>query len=171
MFKLIYININLSTSDIDKIMRKYPSYLGTFARDEVKNLYKVVKPKKKAMFIFNTDTSDKEGEHWQAVFIDPVESKSVEFYDSFADPAPKALLKDLKKIVDAMKPDTYFKFKENRIKQQSVTTANCGWFCIRFLIDRSRGKPFPEASGFSEVSRNEKNIEKFKSKFPEFNYI
>lgn len=163
--------IPLSTSDIDKIMRKYPSYLGTFARDEVKQLYKVVKPKKKAMFIFNTDTSDKEGKHWQAVFIDPVESKSVEFYDSFADPAPKSLLKDLKKIVDAMKPDTYFKFKENRIKQQSVNTANCGWFCIRFLIDRSRGKPFPEASGFSEVVKNEKNIEKFKSKFPEFNYI
>lgn len=163
--------IPLTTSDIDKIMKKYPSYLGTFARDEVKDLYKIVKPKKKAMFIFNTDTSDKEGKHWQAVFIDPVESKSVEFYDSFADPAPKSLLKDLKKIVDAMKPDTYFKFKENRIKQQSVNTANCGWFCIRFLIDRSRGKPFPEASGFSEVAKNEKNIEKFKSKFPEFNYI
>jgi hypothetical protein len=95
----------------------------------------------------NTDPSYKEGQHWVAVFYDarPSGSLSVEYYNSFADPIPEDVLKDIKLLVEKLKPSTYLKFKENKVKQQAESSTNCGYFAMRFIIDRFRGKSFAEA--------------------------
>lgn len=168
----------LSNIQIDKVMKKYKEYLGTIARDQIKPLIiPKVKPQSRGAFIMNTDPSYKEGKHWVAVFFDarPSGSLSVEYYNSFADPIPADILKDLKLLVDKLKPSTYLKFKENKVKQQDDRTSNCGYFAMRFIIDRFRGKSFAEATGYNDaiinkVGMNEKEIEKLKEQAP-FKYI
>jgi hypothetical protein len=161
----------LDTSQINKAMKKYPSYLSTIPRDYIPKLLPYVHPDKVVSFIMNTRPHTEIGEHWVAVYIDPAKSKSVEYYNSFGEPCPPDILKGIKKIVDKMKPDTYLKFKENRIKQQSSSSSNCGYFAMAFLIDRYRNKPFPECTGYSDIVNSEKNIEKLKKTFPTFKYI
>jgi len=74
-----------------------------------------------------------------------------------------------------LKPENYLKLKENKIVQQSDKSENCGYFCMRFLIDRYRGKSFTESTGFDKidlnrVNKNENEIEKMKET-PPFKYI
>ena len=60
--------------------------------------------------------------------------------------------------------------------QQSDDSSNCGWFCIRFLIDRFRNKSFSSATGYddkikiNEANKNEKEIGRLKDTKP-FSYI
>jgi LmbE family N-acetylglucosaminyl deacetylase len=129
-------------------------------------------------FIMNLSNHDAKsgGTHWVAVWIDPVQDKSVEYYDSFSRAPPPSLMKDIKHIVDKINPDVFLKFKQNRVVQQSADSDNCGQFSMRFLMDRMRGKSFSESTGFDEkmkmhaVAKNEKEIEKLK-KLPPFTYI
>lgn len=159
----------LYTDDIDRIMKKYSSFLGTIANDEYDRIIKEVKPKSRGSIVMNTDNSDKAGKHWVALFWDarPNGSKSIEFFDSFAsDPTPHQM-QQIKKIVQRLNSDTYLKLKINKVKRQSVNSANCGYHAMQFLINRYRGKTFSDATGYddkvkSAVAEGEKGIERFK---------
>jgi len=136
-------------------------YSGVIASDEINKL----EPKNKMGFIMNTDPRNKAGEHWIAVSIDTKGDQSLEYYDSFADPPSKQFMRDIKGLIEEINPDVYLKFKINKIKNQSVKTSNCGYFAIKFLIDRLNGKSWRFCSGCSDISKSEKQIEKFKHKF------
>ncbi len=118
----------------------------------------------------NTDKRGGKGKHWVCVFFDarPNGSKSIEYYDSFGDEPTKLTLQGLKQLSDKISKDTYLKLKINKVKRQSVSTANCGYFCMEFLINRYRGKSFSEATGYDsekkiEMSaKGEKSVERFK---------
>ena len=134
--------------------------MGTFALNEIDK----IPIADRMSFIINTDPNTKEGDHWQAVYIDarPQGDQSVEFYDSFGeDPSPK-LLEGIKNIVDKINPSTYLKFKYNKVKQQSEKSSNCGVHSMKFLLDRYDGKPFNESSGYSDVIKSEKSAKKFR---------
>ena len=119
-------------------------------------------------FILNLDPSYKSGSHWVAVFIDTKGDKSIEYYDSYGDDPPKRFYKDIKKLIDKLDPSIYLKFKVNKIKYQRENSSNCGWFAIKFIMDRFNGIPFKDCTGFSKVLQSERRIRNFKSKF---NYI
>lgn len=158
----------LSDIEIDTVMKKFPQYLGTIAHNEINKLH--INPRSEGGFIINTDPISKPGRHWQAIYFDarPSGNNEIDFYDSFGDPVDKNILKDLKDVANKLDAKTYLKFKENRIKQQSDLSSNCGFFCMKFLIDRFNGKPFKDASGYSDVLHGEGDIERFKAKFPPF---
>lgn len=158
----------LSDIEIDTVMKKFPQYLGTIAHNEIDKLD--ITPRSEGGFIINTDPISKPGRHWQAIYFDarPSGNNEIDFYDSFGDPVDKNILKDLKDVANKLDAKTYLKFKENRIKQQSDSSSNCGFFCMKFLIDRFNGKPFKDASGYSDVLHGEGDIERFKAKFPPF---
>ena len=149
-------------------------------RDEIKKILPQVEPHSRVCFIINTDPHTKEGKHWNAVYIDardgPESSNSLEWYDSFGRGIPSDILEDCKLILKILKPSTLLKVKENRVIHQSDDTSNCGYFCMRFLIDRLRGKSFSESSGYDDkvkidkINKNEKEIERLKD-LPPFNYI
>lgn len=163
----------LYNTQIEKMMSKYPNFIGVIARDEIGKLVKHIKhfakEKKPFGWIMNTDPAGKPGTHWVAIIVKP--NDSVNYYDSFGMPAPPDIAKNLKKVVDITKPTTLMKFKENKIKSQSVTSDNCGWFCMKFISDMLSGKPFIECTGFSNVIKGEKEIEQFKKKFRPFGFI
>jgi hypothetical protein len=157
---------------INKMMNRYDSqgYIGTIAADQVKSIAKRVKKNQIVSFVMNLDPSTKGGSHWVSVYIDPKKDQTLEYYDSFGREPSKQFTDDIKYVIDALKPEGYLKFKINRIINQSATSSNCGWFAMKFILDRYRGKPFPECTGFDESAVGEKQIEKFKKEIP-FNYI
>ena len=160
----------LYDDEIDRIMVKYPEYLGTICRDEInsKILQRVDHNTKKLCFIMNTSNKNQQGTHWQALYVDKSGSKSIEFYDSFGRAISDDLIKDLKPIISILNPVTLLKIKSNKIIQQNSATSNCGWFCCQFLMRRLNGVTFSEASGYDDRVKindsvaDEKEIEKFK---------
>ena len=161
----------LSEIDIDKIMSKYPEYLGTVASDEIEKLK--IPHQGRFGFVMNLDKRKDKGSHWVSVFGDarPSGSSSIEYYNSFAEPPTADFMKQIKQVVSKMDGSTYLKFKENKIVQQDDNSSNCGYFATKFLIDRFRGKPFAEASGYDDHIKGEKDIEKFKKSMPDFKYM
>src|SRR5204863_297600 len=151
-------------------------FKGTIARDEIKKLLPKVEPGKKVAWIMNLDPAAKKGSHWVAVFIDPTGSKSVEYMDSFGREVPSDILADIKLVVDALKPNTLLKLKVNRCVLQSDNSNNCGYFSMRYIIDRLRGRSFSEATGYDDklkchaVKKNEGEIERLKTQ-PPFSFI
>jgi hypothetical protein len=161
-------------------MSRFNDFKGCIMRDEIKKLLPHIKPQSRIAFIINTQTHEKPGQHWDAVYIDarngPESSNSLEWYDSFGRSIPPDILEDCKLILKCLKPETILKVKENKVVHQSDDTSNCGYFCCHFLIDRFRGKSFSEATGYDDrikinhINKDEKEIERLKA-FPPFNYI
>ena len=122
----------------------------------------------------------KPGLHWCAIYVDarngPESSNSLEYYDSFARPMPADIREDCKLLLKCLKPHTILKLKENQVVHQKDSSSNCGWFCMRFLIDRFRNRSFSESTGFDDrvklnhARQDEAEIEKMKQMKP-FSYI
>lgn len=152
---------------IDRFLSKFGNeYLGCVACDEIPSkIYPKIRPRSRGFFVMNTDPSYKGGLHWVAIFMDarPHGSNSLEYFDSFADPIPPRLQSDLKGIAERLDAKTYLKLKENKIKFQCESSDNCGHFCMEFICDRMRGKPFPEASRFNDSVRGEDEINRWKT--------
>jgi hypothetical protein len=172
------IDKGMSNFQIDNILNKYPNYLGCISHNEIKTrIIPHIKPKSKGGFVINTDPSSKPGEHWQSVYFDatPGGEAEIDFFDSYGDPIDKTLQRDLLSVANKLNAGTYLKFKENRIRYQNDISSNCGWFATKFLIDRFRGKPFIDATGFNDVKQGEASINHFKAqhggKFITFPYV
>jgi Ulp1 family protease len=105
------------------------------------------------------------GRHWIAYFID-IPNLEVNYYDSLTEndgEPPKESLKGLKKIIDKIHPEYYLLFKYNQIQDQSPSSKNCGYFALKFIMDRYRNVPFKVASGFDKhYYAGEKMIKRFK---------
>lgn len=61
--------------------------------------------------------------------------------------------------------------KINKIRYQRMNSNNCGYFAMKFLIDRYQGKHFKEITGFNDfanILESEEQIKKFKKKIKPF---
>jgi len=161
----------LSNTEIDQIMKPLGDfYLGTIAHDQIHSrIIPKIKPRSNGAFIINTDPASKGGSHWQAVafFSSPNSSHEINFFDSFGDPIDNKLRKDLKDIAEKLDAQTFLKLKENSIQLQDDRTSTCGFHCIRFILDRHRGKTFSQATGYDDKVkddsiRGEGEINRFK---------
>lgn len=157
--------LGLSNIEIDKLMKKYPTYLGTFAHDEGNKILSLVEPQSIGSFIINTDSmGESKSGHWQSVFFDGKKDMAVEFYDSFGDEPDQQLMTLIKRIAEKLDAQSYLKYKFNRVQQQSDDSSNCGFFAMKFIMDRMRGKDFSSSSGYDNHIKGEKQIEQFKTK-------
>lgn len=164
----------LNNIQIDKIMSKYNDYLGTIANDEIPTkILPFIKPQSRIAFIINTDNSNGPGKHWVSVFADgrPNGSHSIEYFDSFAEEPSDEVNDNIKQIAEKLDSDEYLKYKINKIVVQDDRTSNCGWFACKFIMDRMRGIPFRECTGYDASGQGEKDIEKFKNGYKKFDYI
>lgn len=164
-------NKGLYNTQIEKIMSPFHKYgfCGVIPSDKILSLLPKVQRGQPLSFIMNLDKSGQPGSHWVAVYLDPEES--LEYYDSFGREPPEQFNKDILHIVNKVKPNIYLKYKINKIVDQSSSTGNCGWFCIKFLINRYKGVPFKECTGYNNFKIGEKDIESFKKKYNTFEYI
>ena len=160
----------LSNFQIDAIMAPFKRkglYLGTIAHNEIDKILPLIKPQSIGGFVCNTDPNNKPGAHWQAVYFNGKPNGSLEFYDSFGDKPDMMQRKWFKGIASKLHPTTPLKCKINRIQNQSNTSANCGFFACRFLMDKFNGKHFEDASNWNQKLQDEhivgeEAIEKYK---------
>lgn len=164
-------DIGLYSDQIAKMMKGYKGFLGVVAADEVHYLAKKSLNHDKFGFVMNKDPASSPGSHWVAVFIDTVDDKAVEYFDSFAEEPDDLLLSELKKFMQIHKLDIYLKFKVNRVKSQAENSSLCGFHAMKFLMDRFAGKPFVDASGWSDVRKREHEAKELMQKFDRFDYI
>lgn len=161
-------------SEINEMMKPYvkKGFKGVYAADQLPQLAKTLTPAdKKVSFIMNLDNSTEKGSHWVSIFIDKQKDKSLEYYDSFANEPTAQFMKDIHDVIEAIEPETYLKFKVNRIIEQSANSDNCGYFAARFIIDRLNHRPFKQCTKFNDVVNQEPLINKFKDKIIKFTDI
>jgi hypothetical protein len=148
---------------------KMNKFLPVIASDKMDTLLPLVnRDTKKFGWIQNTEPSGSGGRHWVAYFID-VPNMEVNYYDSLVENdgiPPKESMKGLKKIVDKIHPEYYLKFKYSTIRDQNPSSKNCGYFALKFIMDRYRNVPFKTASGYDKVyndyGEGEEMIKRFK---------
>lgn len=169
--------VGLYSDQIARMMSRYvdDGFLGVVAADEVDELGPKSSRYDKFGFIMNKDTSDKPGSHWTACFVDTIDDKSVEYYDSFGEEPDEIFLREVKGLIQAHKLPIYLKMKINKVKRQAENSNLCGFHAMKFLMDRFEGKPFVEASGWSEVRKGEADAKKLmdnmSGKGTKFGYI
>jgi hypothetical protein len=154
----------LYDTDIEKILiSKTKRFVPVIMADEIPKLLPYInKGTKDFGFIINSSPSNQEGRHWRACYID-FEKGEIDYYDSLVSQPSKQFLKDIKLLIDKVNPNFYLKLKVNMIKDQSDSTNNCGFFCIKFIEDMIRGKKFKYACNCDEAKLGEYEIEKFKN--------
>ena len=114
----------LGTASRAEILTRTPGirWLGVFARDELPDIASEERP---FALVLNTDTHDKPGTHWLAIYGPP--NGPLELFDSFG-----------------LAPSRYGLglFKHSRLALQSFTSALCGNYCIYFLYLRFHNQSF-----------------------------
>jgi hypothetical protein len=148
---------------------KMNKFLPVIASNKMNTLLPLVNTDtKKFGWIQNTEPSSSMGRHWVAYFID-VPNMEVNYYDSLVENdgiPPKESMKGLKKIIDKIHPEYYLKFKYSTIRDQHPSSKNCGYFALKFIMDRYRNVPFKSASGYDKVYEDygsgEEMIKRFK---------
>lgn len=164
----------LYNTDIDKIMKPFKDYLGCYANDQIDILIKYIKDNniKKGGAIINTNNlKDKEG-HWVAIWFDTIDDCSFEYFDPFGNnPRSNNFINKFKSMFEDMETECYIKVKINKIKFQSLSSINCGWFSLKFLLERINNITFKDATKYKKISNNENDIKELKQQYNKFGFI
>ena len=156
----------LTNLQIDFIMSPFKYYIKTINYNELDELLKNIKNDQlKFCFIMLINNY-----HWVAMFCD-LKNNDIEYYDPFGNNPTKMIPIKFKNFLENLNVNHYCKFKINKIKQQSTTSSNCGWFCMNFLLKRLNNISFIDATKYKPVSENEHDIDEIKNKYNYFGYI
>ena len=98
---------------------KLKDFLGVFAVDELRQ----IPTKKCGMLIYNTDTSEKKGQHWIALCIS---QENIFYFDSLNHDF--IFISDAAKFFVRIKKNLFY----NKIKTQPSDSNTCGVHCIAF---------------------------------------
>jgi len=143
---------------------KTNKFLPVIPSDKMDTLIPMVnKNTKKFGWIQNTEPSSSKGRHWVAWFID-IPNLEINYYDSLAENEglpSKQSLKGLKKIVNKIHPEYYLLLKYNQIREQNPMSKNCGYFSLKFIMDRYRNVPFKTATGYESIYGDEDVVDKY----------
>jgi hypothetical protein len=152
---------------INKYLAKLPFFRGTFSPDTLHSIK--ILPNTNNSFIYNLmPVEANQPGHWVAVNIIK-NPPTLEYYDPFGQKPQEFFNAAIKPLLRSISSDK-FQYKINRIQDQSTSSANCGFFAMRFLLDRNDHKPFKVVTKFEDHSlQGEKQINKFKQK--NFAYI
>ena len=136
----------LRTGDLTSILSTHPHssryYLGTFAADTIPN-----KPTPLTCFVSNTDPQSEPGRHWVAFFVN--QKGYTYYFDSYGLPPIN------KKHLRFCQKSTQGYWTYNRQRLQNLTTLNCGFHCVRFIIETCRTQdPFTALSAMKSAPTN-----------------
>ena len=119
----------MDTQTINQLLKNTKYFIGTFACDLLPSRFK-----KPALFVVNTDPSNRPGEHWIALFINS--NGKGEYFDSFGLPP---LNENIIKFLLINCPNG---FLYNPRTLQCLKCITCGHYCVVYVKLRSIGKTF-----------------------------
>ena len=157
-------------------MSPFKQYIKTIMEDELNIIFDIVKKNKLNKFGFillNLNSKSKKNiGHYIAIYIDLKNDLWCEIFDPlWKNNLSKKILLLIKSFLEKLNVEWYLKLKINKIQFQSTLSPNCGWFSIKFLLQRFNNIPFKIATSYDKIKKNEKNIEELKKKYNKFGYI
>ena len=119
----------MNAIELKKVAKKLKinNFLGVFAVDELISLPKGIC----GTLIFNTDTSENQGQHWIALCIS---KKNVYYFDSLN--LHFVFVSQIYKFLNDLNKDLFY----NRIKTQTNNSTTCGIHCIVFCYHMTNSK-------------------------------
>lgn len=128
----------LSTRDIlqsltqDQHAKRY--FLGVFPRDKLPQITKYP-----SSLIVNTDKQGEKGEHWLEIYVDKY--INCEFFDSFG-------LSEKDYGFESYIRTFSRNYTSNKFQMQDISSNACGYYCIYFILFKSRGLSMLEIQSF-----------------------
>src|SRR6267154_4705733 len=95
------------------------AFMGVFP---INKLPMKLPPRRPLLLVCNTDSSDKPGEHWGALYVD----KNGEFFDSYAEPPHRTFRLYLEKYCNS--------YVTNVKVIQSIISYSCGHYCVFYCL-------------------------------------
>jgi hypothetical protein len=150
----------LNNEEIDKIMCMYSGrsiltdndkdfkYHGTHPCDFYKdkrvmlNFFAKNKTHKINGIVLNTDTKDKDGEHWISIIINN-RTKKIIFFDSFGRDPDILKNNDIKYILNYIKRKTGYKIIINKTVYQEKKSNHCGDYCVYYMMSYVKNAHVP----------------------------
>lgn len=162
----------LFNSDIARLMRRFKKkgFAGVYPIDRLGEI-KVTKGAPLS-FILNTVPHDVEQGHFVAVMVD-LNRETLEYYDPFGAKPIRGFAAAIRPVLAAIGMP-HPQYKVNRLRNQSWSSANCGYFAMHFLLRRYHGATFREASGYDQaisVMKSEEAIRRFKRRLIRFKHL
>ena len=108
---------------------------------------------KQALFIYNLEPSYMSGSHWVATYV---KNGIINYFDSFGMPP-------FQEIVDHVKRKNMTLLHQNN-QIQNINTTTCGYFCLYFLNEMSKGRSYYDSMkvfNIHNTMKNEKYIENY----------
>ncbi|RWS22663.1 Peptidase-like protein [Leptotrombidium deliense] len=115
------------TKEIQDALKYTSWFKGVFASDMLPQ------PERRMSMIVNTDSADKEGTHWIAVFV---QNNIAEYFDPFGLPPLT------KNFVDFLGLFEIWCHSNTTI--QDINSEKCGEFCIAFVKERTKVRTVKE---------------------------
>ena len=161
--------LGLDENQINIIISKFPNdklkYVGTFCYDEFWNFLETTDKDDFCCILNSNERQNKTMGHWMAFNCDK-RTRSLEFYDSFGTDLGRGEYEKLMFFSNKISPNISLKYKYSSVKEQSDKSDTCGWFSIYFLLMRRITRfSFEDSTGFSNITGNEKQMQKFKGTF------
>lgn len=146
----------METNQINYALQHFPSFIGTFACDQLP-LIRI--NKRPFSLVINTDKKTESGEHWTAIHV-PARGEP-EYFDSFGFPP---LIKTVQDFLGT-NSDVFWTYSANSI--QHPFSMSCGQFCTTFIKYRISGKSYQSfISIFSQdTSKNDIILRKMNKRF------
>ncbi|GMT03589.1 hypothetical protein PENTCL1PPCAC_25764 [Pristionchus entomophagus] len=141
--------VKLDSIDISSLLSHIPNFLGVYPSDCLPN---IVDKSKSFGLVVNTDSSDKSGTHWLAIFV---KNGICHYFDSFCG-LPK--VKNIRSFCEQFHSCHF-----NREKHQQIQEITCGAYCI-FVINEMlfNNKSFRSVvSTFHRIKRDDVYVRKY----------
>ena len=146
-------NDNITSSDqLNQYLKNVPNFKGVIHRNQLKNK----KISNNESYITNLDNKG-QGSHWVAWYVSP-KHDYVMYFDPFGVICPEDVKRYLKSGNKAV--------LINNGQIQHIESSSCGYFCVKFIKDLSKGIPFYEFLYQFDAhpsNNNEKIINAFKN--------
>jgi hypothetical protein len=157
----------MSNYQIECIMQTFPKsrFVGAFPYDIFWHFLEEANIDDFSCIINSIESDATHIGHWMAFNLDK-KTRSVEFFDSFGSTFSPGEMEKLTKFLYRISPEIKWKYKSNSIIQQADKTDTCGWFAVNFLLLRRVEEiSFEDATGYSDIKSNEKQLNKLKRLF------
>ena len=137
----------MNTLEIKKQLKNYKRFVGVFPCDYIPDL------NRGEGVIVNTDTHNKGGEHWVAIYMSP--TGSMEYFDPFGLPP---LVPHIREYING---SNHIFFSYSTIQLQDPSSTSCGGHCIAFIKHRLSDLPFEAllAHFTTSLLDNDKKVE------------
>jgi len=134
----------MNSLEINKALKNYKCFLGTFARDQLPTSLPKFRP---LAIIMNTDPINLPGQHWVSIFVD--ETNCAEYFDSYGLPPLHS------EILNCIGNNNIKNLSYNSMQIQGVSSNTCGHYCVLFVKLRCQNILFRD---IIKLDFNDQNI-------------